>query len=199
MKSLREAAQSVVERWDAPVWKDVAPTAVFIGELRAAIANEEEQSVERVPEVSFGNIKAERDALVKGLQLAADRIEHGDAGIDSIACVLRAAAMLAADEELSSSLAFYKKRVELLQTWQSKMRDPERTIACDIIANGKTFPPENAGDRYKIPIEAQQVAAPQVPMTRDQVDDLAEDGCFLGSVYEITKAVEQSHDIGVKP
>lgn len=41
-------------------------------------------------------------------------------------------------------------------------------------------------------------AAPRVPMTRDQVDDLAEDGCFLGNVYEITQAVEQFHKIGVK-
>lgn len=38
-----------------------------------------------------------------------------------------------------------------------------------------------------------------VPMTRDQVDDLASDGCFLGNIYEITEAVEQFHKIGVKP
>lgn len=55
---------------------------------------------------------------------------------------------------------FYQRRVELLQKWQSKMRDPERAIACDIIANGQTLPSENAGDRYKIPVEAQQVAVP---------------------------------------
>jgi len=39
--------------------------------------------------------------------------------------------------------------------------------------------------------------AQRVPMTRDQVDELAEDGCFLGNVYEITEAVEQFH--GIKP
>ena len=45
---------------------------------------------------------------------------------------------------------FYKRRVDLLQQWQSKMRDPERTICYDIIANGQTLPPENAGDRYAV-------------------------------------------------
>ena len=44
MKSLQEAAQAVVDRWDTPAWKDVEPTAVFIGELREAIAREEAQS-----------------------------------------------------------------------------------------------------------------------------------------------------------
>lgn len=46
------------------------------------------------------------------------------------------------------SLDFYKSRVDALQQWQSKMRDPERTIVCDILANGQTLEP--AGDRYTI-------------------------------------------------
>lgn len=60
--------------------------------------------------------------------------------------------------ELESERDFYKRRVELLRQWQSKMRDPERTIACDIIANGQTLPPEIAGNRYNVPdaIEALQ-------------------------------------------
>jgi hypothetical protein len=41
---------------------------------------------------------------------------------------------------------FYKRRMEALQQWQSKMRDPERTIVCDILANGCTLEP--AGNRY---------------------------------------------------
>jgi hypothetical protein len=44
------------------------------------------------------------------------------------------------------SLGFYKRRMEALQQWQNKMRDPERTIVCDIIANGHTLEP--AGNRY---------------------------------------------------
>jgi hypothetical protein len=50
------------------------------------------------------------------------------------------AAPAAADKQLADaldSLAFYRRRCELLQSWQSKMRDPERTIVCDILANGQ--------------------------------------------------------------
>jgi hypothetical protein len=54
-----------------------------------------------------------------------------------------------------NSLAFYRKRCEALQKWQSKMREPERTIVCDILANGCTLEP--AGVRYTRP----QPAAPQ--------------------------------------
>lgn len=45
-------------------------------------------------------------------------------------------------------LRFYRKRIDALQEWQSKMRDPERTIVCDILANGCTLEP--AGDRYNM-------------------------------------------------
>lgn len=37
---LLEAAEAVVARWDTPLWKDAQPTAVFIGRLRAAIAEQ---------------------------------------------------------------------------------------------------------------------------------------------------------------
>jgi len=54
MKTLREAAQAVCDRWDTPNWKDVEPTAVFIGELREAIKREEDQSVKPVYLVDVG-------------------------------------------------------------------------------------------------------------------------------------------------
>lgn len=38
-----------------------------------------------------------------------------------------------------TSCEFYKRRVDALYAWQSKMRDPERTVVCDIIANGFTI------------------------------------------------------------
>jgi hypothetical protein len=52
-------------------------------------------------------------------------------------------------DEALHSLGFYRRRIDALQKWQSKMRDPERTIVCDIIANGHTLEP--AGDRYTAP------------------------------------------------
>jgi predicted nuclease with TOPRIM domain len=50
--------------------------------------------------------------------------------------------------ELKDSLDFYKSRCESLQEQQSNMRDPERTIVCDILANGKLLYADLAGDRY---------------------------------------------------
>jgi len=41
--------------------------------------------------------------------------------------------------------------------------------------------------------------AERKPMTRDQVDDLAEDGVFLRSVYEIVQEVEAFHGIKDTP
>lgn len=57
--------------------------------------------------------------------------------------------ILAMFEETEFSLAFYKRRCDALQQWQSRMRDPERTVVCDILANGCTLPPANAGHRYQ--------------------------------------------------
>lgn len=45
---------------------------------------------------------------------------------------------------------FYKRRVEALQQWQSSMRDPERTVVCDILANGFTLDPPIPHDRYEL-------------------------------------------------
>ncbi len=38
-----EKAKAIVSRWDQPSWKDTAPTAVFINELRDAIKSYEEK------------------------------------------------------------------------------------------------------------------------------------------------------------
>jgi len=46
------------------------------------------------------------------------------------------------------SESFYRRRCEALQSLQSSMRDPERVIVCDILANGFTLDQPFAGDRY---------------------------------------------------
>jgi len=53
--------------------------------------------------------------------------------------------------ELKDELDWYAKRVNLFHTHQSKMRDPERTIVCDILANGELL--ETAGNRYSVKSE----------------------------------------------
>ena len=54
-------------------------------------------------------------------------------------------------EDARSSVDFYKRRVDLMQVCQSKMREPERTMACDIIANGQLLERPMAGSRYSVP------------------------------------------------
>jgi hypothetical protein len=58
-------------------------------------------------------------------------------------------ALREAADRLEHEARFYRRRCDALQQWQSRMRDPERTVVCDILANGFTMPPEHAGDRYK--------------------------------------------------
>lgn len=60
-----------------------------------------------------------------------------------------AADALAELEAALHSADFYKRRCDELQKHQSQMRDPERTIVCDILANGCILLPAFAGDRYK--------------------------------------------------
>lgn len=48
---------------------------------------------------------------------------------------------------VADSKWFYKRRVELLAEHQKKMRDPERTLVCDIIANGELLSDPD-GSRY---------------------------------------------------
>ena len=52
-------------------------------------------------------------------------------------------------KRLEDSVSFYKRRCELLQTVQHQMRDPERTIVCDILANCALLP-DLDGKRYGI-------------------------------------------------
>ena len=59
-------------------------------------------------------------------------------------------AHIARDEiiALRHSAAFYKRRCDELQRWQSAMRDPERTLVCDVLANGDTLPSAHVNGRY---------------------------------------------------
>lgn len=53
-------------------------------------------------------------------------------------------------ELAESSVAWHRRRWMALQMHQAKMRDPERTMVCDIIANGELMHPTVAGDRYDV-------------------------------------------------
>lgn len=49
--------------------------------------------------------------------------------------------------DLEQSLQFYKNRCELIEKVQKYMRDPERQIVCDILANNNLLP-DPSGARY---------------------------------------------------
>ena len=49
--------------------------------------------------------------------------------------------------EAQADAEFYKSRVDKFQQYQSGMRDPERTLVCDILANNAVLP-DVTGDRY---------------------------------------------------
>jgi hypothetical protein len=61
----------------------------------------------------------------------------------------------AIEAELQPTIDFYQRRVDALQEAQSQMRDPERTMVCDIIANGK-LDPMIGKDRYKVKQETEE-------------------------------------------
>ncbi len=72
---------------------------------------------------------------------------------------------------------FYKRRADALQKWQNKMRDPERTIVCDILANGHTLEP--AGDRYTTP-PAQPALVPKGWTLEKNADGTITINCPIG-------------------
>ena len=54
------------------------------------------------------------------------------------------------------SMAWHRRRWMALQMHQAKMREPERTMVCDILANGELMHPTVAGDRYAIKDEMEK-------------------------------------------
>lgn len=53
-------------------------------------------------------------------------------------------------EDAEKSADWHKRRWMALQMHQTKMREPERTIVCDILANGELMHPTVAGNRYSV-------------------------------------------------
>jgi len=53
-------------------------------------------------------------------------------------------------EGAEASAEWHRRRWMALQMHQKKMREPERTIVCDILANGELMHPTVAGNRYSV-------------------------------------------------
>ena len=66
---------------------------------------------------------------------------------DSLAEALRIMADGTSCRKLAHSADWNRRRVEMLSRLQKHMRDPERTLVCDILANGQLLPDPH-GKRY---------------------------------------------------
>lgn len=87
--------------------------------------------------------------------------------------------------DVRDSRDFYKRRTDELQKAQSQMRDPERTMVCDILANGRLLVP--AGGRYST---SSQPSKPWVGLTQKEIQELKEEGIFLANCEAITEVIE---------
>ncbi len=97
-------------------------------------------------------------------------------------------------EDLRSSLDFYQRRCEALQSWQSKMRDPERTIVCDILANGFTLDPAFAGNRYTAPPKAEPVE-PVAWLVMDESGYVQHAASWRDAAHEHINDAINEHDL----
>ena len=97
-------------------------------------------------------LKAERDrSFVLGLKLMGKSLEKVQLTNQIGTCrqhLKDDETVADAMTRLEHSESFYRRRCEALQAWQSSMRDPERVIVCDILANGFTLDQPFAGERY---------------------------------------------------
>ena len=80
-------------------------------------------------------------------------------------------------DQLRSSLDFYKRRADALQKAQQKMRDPERTIVCDILANGHLLVPDVGRYASSQPAE-QPLTEEQIAAVVDRVREAVKDGAY---------------------
>ena len=68
MSPLQQTAQAVIDRWDAPSWKDQPHTAEYIAELRKALDAEIAQAVEPYGWMVKGVANEMRGSLDKEIQ-----------------------------------------------------------------------------------------------------------------------------------
>lgn len=90
--SLRDAAQAVIDRWETPLWKDAPATAVFIADLRQALARDAGRASLQSPGFSAEDMAtasaqgfrdgaaslAAAEAIPKALPTGWSLADHGD-------------------------------------------------------------------------------------------------------------------------
>lgn len=170
---LQQAAQELIDRWDSPMWRYQQATTDVIAELRKALDAE----IAHVPEVGFGNI--------------VEPVAHFNMAInETVGCI----AYEYGKHNLKSGTPLYLhpapqqavtsgERAELI----AKLRD----------AHGRRFvtspsPYSQAADM----LEADAQQAKQVPLSDDQIEELAEGIAWDDYAHDLTRRVEKHHGIG---
>ena len=106
---------------------------------------------ERAAEIHrlVGELRTQSEHFERAWQVRGDGIDHLQSQLGACRPYLKEGETVAdAMARLEHSESFYRRRCEALQAWQSSMRNPERVIVCDILANGFTLDQPLSGDRY---------------------------------------------------
>jgi len=82
-------------------------------------------------------------------------------------------------DDLERQLKFYKDRINYLQCWQSSMRDPERKIVCDILANGFTLTTKEDVDNADTAIRNATLDKLYDKANQRQIDVETEEGTII--------------------
>ena len=176
-QGLRKAAQGVVDRWDTPLWKDVPATAVYIADLRAALAAAPQPPEAAQASVSNGTFAAP----VQLPEPAAWRDPKNF--LPSQGCTYEKSTAKKWAHIYTEPLYTEQQVRELLAAQNLKRENPTSN---EKLLSQPTFKTEDG-------VEARK------PLTNEQVDvcwgGLMPSGCGK-SRYDIARAIERAHGIG---
>lgn len=167
-----EYAAGLMAQRDA-LRSDVQIERLRTAEARSMTRAETDRATELVRECEA--MRSDVDRLREFLRTIRDTGMTADDAAEHAACALMSeTASVPADpvesyDDAIESVRWYKRRADALQQAQKRMRDPERTMVCDILANGFLLQPE--GDRYTAPPAAAR--APLTPAQRHADELLA--------------------------
>ena len=209
---LQKAAKVVIDRWDAPSWKDQPHTAEYINELRKALDAEIAQAAEPVafmrPSIE-GYDSSYRDANVVVMSKASGATHWDESGwvplylhppqpqaTTAVPSGERADSAQWLREFADMEFSYYsleatqlRKAADMLEAdaQQDKPYDQQSMDLCDTCGWKGIFPGEPCL------VCAQQ--AKRVPLSDDQIEELAEGIAWDDYAHDLARRVEKHHGI----
>jgi hypothetical protein len=105
-------------------------------------------------------------------------------------------------EALETSMYPQQKQLQAITAIKEALAQPEQEPKCGAIIEvfGKDWRLEYLSlpvGKHKLYTQQYTYTTPpqRKPLTRKQIDELAEDSCFIGNIYEIVAAIEAAHGI----